>query len=119
MRGGITMRKLIFLFVIIVGIFVIASKGWTFRCGIGLVTTGDSENKVLVTCGEPTFKKQKCEIRHPETGICIQEIDIWTYNCGDGDFFYELTFNEKDIMIQEKTTVRGKGISQCKGNSTQ
>ncbi|KUG21911.1 hypothetical protein ASZ90_008312 [hydrocarbon metagenome] len=111
------MRNLFFLFAIILGIFIIAGNGWTFRCGLGLVSTGDSESQVLVTCGEPASKKQKCESRHPETGICIKEIDIWTYNCGEGDFFYELTFNEKDILIQEKATSRGKGNSHCKGNT--
>jgi len=110
------MRKLIFLFTIISGILIIASNGWTFRCGLALVSTGDSESKVLVTCGEPTSKKQQCEYRNSETGICVQEKDIWTYNCGEGNFFYELTFNEKDILIQEKTTGRGIGNSQCNGN---
>ena len=95
MKRGFIMRKLIFLCVLILGIFIIAGKGWTFRCGSGLVTTGDSETKVLVTCGEPTSKKQKCEQRHPETGICSQEIDIWTYNCGDGDFFMNLPLMKK------------------------
>ena len=113
------MRKLIFLFVIIVGIFVIASSGLAFRCGINLVTKGDRKTKVIMTCGEPTSKKEKCGLHHPETGICVDVWEVWTYNCGETDFFYELIFDENDILISDNSIGRGIGKSQCKGNSTQ
>jgi hypothetical protein len=111
------MRNLIFLFVIILGISIIASNGWTFYCGTHLITRGDRKANVLLKCGEPTSKKQKCDKHHPETGVCIEKWEVWTYNCGDVDFFYQLTFDEDDTLIGISDRGRGKGKSQCKGKA--
>ncbi|OPY86704.1 MAG: hypothetical protein A4E71_01397 [Smithella sp. PtaU1.Bin162] len=110
------MKKIILLlFTIGAAIFVIADSGWAFRCGNDLVTTGYNKVQVLSICGEPTNKEQSCLEHHRETGVCINKGEIWHYNCGDGDFFYALTFGENGILIKENTEGRGMGLSQCRG----
>ena len=84
-------------------VFSPSASCWAFRCGSGLVTTGDTKTQVLVTCGKPTSKEKLGKRMH-----------IWHYNCGDGDFIYALTF-ENNILKNETTEGRGKGKSNCRG----
>jgi hypothetical protein len=46
--------KIAFLFFIILCFF--AAECFAFRCGSGLVSSGDSKTRVLMTCGQPTSK---------------------------------------------------------------
>jgi hypothetical protein len=96
-----------------------------FRCGLGLVSEGDSKTQVMATCGHPTSKEKSCEnsqqysttnkhgkIKHVKK--CGRKLDTWFYNCGDNDFIYKLTFEDGKI-INITSTERGKGESDCKG----
>ncbi|MBN1364686.1 MAG: DUF2845 domain-containing protein [Syntrophaceae bacterium] len=95
------------------------------RCGLGLVTTGDTKMKVQMTCGKPTSKEKSCEQNQQYTSVgkngkikknkkCGKKLEVWYYNCGDNDFIYKLTF-ENNKLIKEDTEGRGKGKSDCQG----
>jgi hypothetical protein len=98
---------------------------WAFRCGSGLVTTGDTKTQVLATCGKPASKEKSCENIQKYTTTdeygkvkkgrkCAKKVEVWHYNCGEGDFIYALTF-KNGILIKETTEGRGKGKSDCRG----
>ncbi len=102
-----------------------ASESFAFRCGSGLVTSGDTKTQVLVTCGKPTFKESSCADRHTSTSVdkdgkvrksrkCDRKVEVWHYNCGDLDYIYALTF-EDNKLTNETTEGRGKGKSDCLG----
>jgi len=105
--------------------------GHAFRCGSGLVTEGDRSGKVLIECGPPTFKEaggvktteksrttrgkktlksSGTESIHEKSG----KVERWTYNCGEHDLIYVLTF-EGGILKKEETMGYGKGRSGCQG----
>jgi hypothetical protein len=96
-------------------------ESFAFRCGNGLVTTGDSKTKVRVTCGHPSSKETRCKNKWTTTTrsgktktVCDEKVDVWYYNCGENDFVYALTF-DNNILISEDTEGRGRGSSECGG----
>jgi hypothetical protein len=102
-----------------------AVEALAFRCGSGLVSTGDTKTQVLVTCGKPTSKEKSCESNQQYTSVdkhgkvkthrkCGKKLEVWYYNCGDNDFIYKLTF-ENDKLADENTEGRGRGKSECNG----
>lgn len=92
-----------------------AGETLAFRCGLGLVTTGDTKNKVLMTCGKPSSTEKKCiETWTTKKKKCDKKVEVWYYNCGDSDFIYALTF-ENNTLTSEDTEGRGKGKSECQG----
>lgn len=109
----------------IVIVFLCSINGFAFRCGSGLVTTGDKKVQVTVTCGEPTSKEKVCEdpqstIRRNKDGKiikskkCANKVDVWYYNCGDNDYIYALTF-DGNKLVKESTEGKGSGKSDCLG----
>ena len=113
-----------FLFFVFVSVFAVhlsATPSFAFRCGDGLVGVGDSRAKVLMECGPPTMKETtayKSKRNHPSgpgtRTETVKRVEKWYYNCGDNDFIYVLTF-EGGTMIEEDTSGRGKGKSNCLG----
>jgi dipeptide/tripeptide permease len=102
-----------------------AAECFAFRCGSGLVSSGDTKTRVLVTCGQPTSKVTSCTNSQESTTTnkkgkikktkkCGTKADVWHYNCGNEDFIYTLTF-ENGKLINETTEGRGKGKSDCRG----
>ena len=100
-------------------------KALAFRCGSGLVSDGDTKTQVLVTCGKPTSKEKSCENNQQYTTLnkhgkvkkhkkCGKKLEVWHYNCGEGDFIYSLTF-ENGKLTDENTEGRGRGKSKCMG----
>jgi len=95
-----------------------------FRCGDGLVSVGDSKGRVLIECGQPTFKEKvgDKETRKKGTGTktkgakSTKTMEQWTYNCGKDDFIYILTF-QGGKLVKEGTDGRGRGASECKGRN--
>ncbi len=92
-----------------------------FRCGIRLVSVGDSKATVLATCGKPTLKEKTCKETSTSSSSskskkkkCGEKVEVWYYNCGDSDFIYALTF-EGNTLTGENTEGRGKGKSACTG----
>lgn len=115
------------------GLLVLASVGddWAFRCGSGLVLEGDRVGKVLIECGPPTFKesagaktteksrKDRGKKTRKTSGVEDRrdhsgKVERWTYNCGEHDFIYVLTF-EGGVLTKEETMGYGKGRSDCQG----
>jgi len=92
-------------------LFFSISEGFAFRCGTGLVTTGDTKVQVSATCGNPISKDIICPSK---TYRCPNLLEIWYYNCGDNDYIYALTF-EDGKLIKETTEGSGKGKSDCLG----
>jgi hypothetical protein len=116
-------KKCLTVFIIL--IFFASADSWAFRCGTGLVSSGDTKTQVLVTCGKPTSKEKSCENHQQYTTTdkygkirknrkCGKKLEIWHYNCGDMDFIYSLTF-ENGILKNETNDGRGKGSSGCRG----
>lgn len=102
-----------------------AADSLAFRCGDGLVTSGDTRMQVMVTCGNPTSKEKVCtnsanvleSDRRGKTARsrkCPGKAEVWYYNCGDRDYIYELTF-EDGVVVRESAIGRGKGPSDCRG----
>ena len=92
-------------------LFLLTQNAFAFRCGSGLVTSGDAKVKVLETCGQPTSKEVICP---KKTYSCPNTVEIWYYNCGSNDYIYALTF-EDGKLIKETTEGSGKGHSDCLG----
>ena len=113
-------NRTIIFFAAILFLSFSTGKAWAFRCGSGMVSSGDSKTQVLVTCGKPTSKEKSCENRqytatnNRNSRKCGKKLEIWYYNCGEGDFIYALTF-ENNILTDENTGGRGKGKSNCGG----
>lgn len=96
-----------------------------FRCGSGLVTSGDTKVQVSVTCGNPTSREKTCQ-DHQSTAKrdkngkiikskkCASKQEVWYYNCGDNDYIYALAF-EGNKLVKESTEGRGNGKSDCRG----
>lgn len=97
---------------------------FAFRCGSGVVNIGDAKSKVLIECGAPTYKEKVgvAEKTYPGGDYSkrhakarkVKTVEQWTYNCGESDFIYVLTF-EGGKLVKEETVGRGKGKSQCMG----
>jgi hypothetical protein len=104
-----------------------------FRCGDGLVSVGDSKAKVIMECGKPTSKgkvrakkgkysrvtkKEKNEKGDSKRTYLAKEkkksMEKWSYNCGENDFIYILTF-EGNTLKSEESGGYGKGKSDCNG----
>jgi hypothetical protein len=102
--------------------FILAAlpdDGQAFRCGSGFVIEGDSVGKVLVECGPPTAKEVVGTKTTESLGSANHrkksgKVEKWTYNCGEHDFIYVLTF-EGGILKKEETKGYGKGNSDCRG----
>jgi hypothetical protein len=102
-----------------------------FRCGQEIVGTGDSEARVLIKCGKPTFKKKEGAKKsarakgdqrtaldsrsvYDKKHSAAKGVEKWYYNCGKDDFVYVLTF-EGGVVVREDTDGRGAGASECLG----
>ena len=93
---------------------------FAFRCGNGVVSIGDTKSRVLIECGKPTYRERagsKDTYSGEKSGKkkrSSKTVDQWSYNCGDGDFIYVLTF-EGGKLTKEETNGRGRGKSHCQG----
>ena len=115
----------IVLFAAILFVSFSVGKALAFRCGLGLVSEGDSKTQVLATCGNPMSRDKSCENSQQYTTRnqygkikkvkkCGQKLETWLYNCGDNDFIYKLVFEDGKVtnITNEE---RGKGKSRCNG----
>jgi Protein of unknown function (DUF2845) len=78
----------------LVGLLALPGRAWAFRCGNKLVVYGDSADKVVANCGQPTEKKSYTALRPPlvwygnhpvrvQPGSAIEVlVETWTYNLG-------------------------------------
>lgn len=93
---------------------------FAFRCGEGIVSVGDTKSRVLIECGKPTYrdrvgsKDTSSGDRSGKRKRSSKTVEQWSYNCGEGDFIYVLTF-EGGKLTKEETNGRGRGKSRCQG----
>lgn len=75
----------------------------SLRCKGDIVDIGDTKAEVIGKCGNPEVADSYCEktaqkIRQPDGSITLVEVcenvDIWTYNPGKGQFLTNLYFAE-------------------------
>jgi len=75
----------------------------SLRCNGDIVDIGDTKIDVYRMCGEPSFKDTFCEktpykIKQNDRNYSVSEycenIEIWTYNPGKGQFWTNLYFQE-------------------------
>jgi hypothetical protein len=79
-----------------------AASADTLRCGNRLIGEGDSIDKVLQYCGEPTATKRTWITRQPRFEYGGQEIpfegsedvpvDLWTYDFGSNKLMRRIRF---------------------------
>lgn len=99
-----------------------AGDAVAFRCGSGMVSTGDSKARVLIVCGKPTAKEKVSEknktstgaVKNKKTKKSAGKAEVWYYNCGSQDYIYALTF-EDGVLKKEDTEGKGSGKSDCLG----
>jgi DNA-directed RNA polymerase subunit M/transcription elongation factor TFIIS len=98
-----------------------AGDAFSFRCGSGMVSAGDSKARVLIVCGKPTAKEKVSEKTKTSTGVVknktkksTNKAEVWYYNCGSQDYIYALTF-EDGVLKKEDTEGKGSGKSDCLG----
>lgn len=81
------------------------SHAFSFRCGVEIVSVGDTQSEVIEKCGKPDWVESKYgpvppETRRqaipPETRMELQivEADRWYYNLGPNQFIRILVFNQ-------------------------
>ena len=75
----------------------------SLRCKGDIVDIGDTKIDVYRMCGEPSFKDTVCEkvpyrLKQRDGNYSLSEqcqnIEIWTYNPGKGQFWTNLYFEE-------------------------
>jgi Protein of unknown function (DUF2845) len=78
----------------LVGLLALPGLAWAFRCGNKLVVYGDTADKVVANCGQPTERKSYTALRPPviwygnrpvrvPPGGAIEVlVETWTYNLG-------------------------------------
>jgi hypothetical protein len=75
----------------------------SLRCKGDIVEVGDSKIDIFRKCGEPYFKDTYCEnkpfrVKQKDGTFNIIEhcenVDVWTYNPGKGQFWTNLYFTE-------------------------
>ena len=120
------MKKCIDLFMtitlsLICVVSLLCSEAFAFRCGNGLVSIGDTKARVIMECGKPTYKervgaKSQYAVDQGQSRgrKSSRSVEQWSYNCGEGDFIYVLTF-EGGRLVKEDTNGHGKGKSDCRG----
>jgi len=84
-------------------LFSLFAQAESLRCKGDIVDIGDTKIDVLRMCGEPSFKDTLCEktphrIKQHDGNFIVKEacqnVDIWTYNPGKGQFWTNLYFEE-------------------------
>lgn len=83
----------------------------TMRCGSRLVSDGDSIDKVLALCGEPTSRSRTWIVRQPRFSVGSNEysfpgredvpVDLWTYDLGPNKLVRRLRFIAGELQTVE------------------
>ncbi|MES2676643.1 MAG: DUF2845 domain-containing protein [Pseudomonadota bacterium] len=78
----------------------------SLRCKGDIVDIGDTKAEVIVKCGQPELIDSYCEksakkIRQSDGTLTLVEscenVDVWTYNPGKGQFWTNLYFAEGEL----------------------
>lgn len=108
-------------------IFLLPVNASGFRCGREIISEGDTKSKVIARCGSAdsivtssidesgsisgqSYQNRNSKYRNFEgsySGTTVSR-EVWTYNCGSGDWIYQLNF-EGDVLKTIGTNGRGYG----------
>ena len=117
-------RRFVILFLLCLGL-VATDSAYAFRCGGGLISTGDSKLILLKKCGEPSWVDRWAErtVDQPDTDFehSITRInERWIYNLGPTQFIRIITLRDGRVANIE-TGGRGftvsPGMQRCDFNS--
>jgi hypothetical protein len=95
-----------------------ATNSLAFRCGDQIVSEGDTKSIVRFKCGPPddaeerNYTASRRNDRHFDRGETYMYNENWYYNCGEGDWIYQLIF-DGDRLFEIKSVERGFGSSKC------
>jgi len=117
-------RRFVILLLLCLGL-VTTHSAYAFRCGGGLISTGDSKLTLLKKCGEPSWIDRWAEstVIQPDTDFehSITRInERWIYNLGPTEFIRIITLRDGRVANIE-TGGRGftvfPGMQRCDFNS--
>ncbi|MDD5168203.1 MAG: DUF2845 domain-containing protein [Syntrophales bacterium] len=113
------MNRCLMMVFVMGGVLFLSSGAYAFNCGKGIVSIGDAKSRVMIECGKPTYKERvgandvySADASRRRTRSS-KKVEQWTYNCGEGDYIYVLTF-EGGKLVKEETNGFGKGKSRCR-----
>jgi len=113
--------------VLIFAVFNYPSNVYGWSCGREIVSVGDSKGKVLARCGSPESSYVANEKQSGTFGGRVRSrgyysgtyssttamTEVWVYNCGSGDYLYELRF-EGDELVSIGSVGEGSGWKGCR-----
>lgn len=117
-------RRFIMVSLVCLGL-VATHSAYAFRCGGGLISTGDSKLVLLKKCGKPSWVDRWAEytVELPDTDVehSITRInERWIYNLGPTQFIRIITLRDNRVANIE-TGGRGftvyPGMQRCDFNS--
>jgi len=94
-----------------------AASADSFRCGTRLITDGDSADKVLALCGEPSEVTRTSILRRPvvwrygrpwyaSEELVPVAVEFWTYNLGTQKLMRRLRL-EEGLVVEIETLGHG------------
>jgi hypothetical protein len=95
-----------------------ATNSLAFRCGDQIVNEGDTKSVVRFKCGPPDdaegrdYTTSRRNDQNFDRGKTYLYNENWYYNCGSGDWIYQLIF-DGDRLFEIKSVERGFGTSKC------
>lgn len=98
------MKFFTYLVMIIASLLVQTVSADAMRCSNSLVQTGETKADVIDKCGEPVFTDSYCEpiavVGQANTTVIIpcEEVDLWTYHPGSGQFVQHLYFKRGKLQ---------------------
>ncbi len=94
-------RSLASISSILLSLFTAFTAAESLRCNGDIVDIGDTKAEVVTKCGNPKITDSYCEkseqqIRQSDGKVAVidscENVDIWTYNPGKGQFLTNLYF---------------------------
>src|SRR4029453_14413358 len=89
----------------------LATTADSMRCGSRLITEGDTIDKVLALCGEPSSKSRTWIVRQPRYQLGSNSypfpgeeevpVDLWTYDLGPNKLVRRLRFVDGELQSVE------------------
>ena len=110
------MKKTISILVAAMSMVVAGTAYGGIRCPSGggscVVSEGGDKSELYACCGSPDM--QSSNVRVIKNGDVKESVnvDIFTYNCGDGRFMQKVTM-ENDKIISIQNAGRGTGPQKC------
>ncbi len=86
------------------------------RCPNGggscLVNEGSDKSELYLCCGSPDMQSSNVKVIRNGDAVESVNVDLFTYNCGDGRFVKKVTM-ENDKIKSIQNAGRGTGAQKC------